>query len=168
MKRSKKEPKENYPIGYKLREIEAESKFSQELSLPMIENIVPQATIAAVLAAEGRFTERERKLNLLVTVLLVIMMNLYTTDSIGAVLEKMAPGAEDAMAIVCGPPVMLRFALAALDRLGFARDRIVTTLEMKMRCGVGHCGRCNIGDSYVCKDGPVYRLSRLKKLPWEV
>ena len=92
MKRSKKEPKENYPIGYKLREIEAESKFSQELSLPMIENIVPQATIAAVLAAEGRFTERERKLNLLVTVLLVIMMNLYTTDSIGAVLEKMAQG----------------------------------------------------------------------------
>lgn len=58
----------------------------------MIENIVPQATIAAVLAAEGRFTERERKLNLLVTVLLIIMMNLYTTDSIGAVLEKMAQG----------------------------------------------------------------------------
>jgi hypothetical protein len=92
LKRSKKGPKENYPIGYKLREIEAESKFSQELSLPMIENIVSQATIAAVLAAEGRFTERERKLNLLVTVLLVIMMNLYTTDSIGAVLEKMAQG----------------------------------------------------------------------------
>ena len=58
----------------------------------MIENIVPQATIAAVLAAEGRFTERERKLNLPVTVLLVIMMNLYTTDAIGAVLEKMAQG----------------------------------------------------------------------------
>ena len=58
----------------------------------MIEKIVPQATIAAVLAAEGRFTERERKLNLLVTVLLVIMMNLYPTDAIGAVLEKMAQG----------------------------------------------------------------------------
>lgn len=58
----------------------------------MIENIIPQATIAAVLAAEGRSTERERKLNLLVMVLLIIMMNLYTTDSIGAVLEKMAPG----------------------------------------------------------------------------
>ena len=58
----------------------------------MIESIVPRATIAAVLAAEGRFTERERKLNLLVTVLLVIMMNLYTRDSIGAVLEKMAQG----------------------------------------------------------------------------
>jgi hypothetical protein len=90
--RSKKEPKESYPIGYRLREIKAESKFSQELNLPMIESIVPRATIAAVLAAEGRFTERERKLNLLVTVLLVIMMNLYTADSIGAVLEKMAQG----------------------------------------------------------------------------
>lgn len=58
----------------------------------MIENIVPRATIAAVLAAEGRLTERERKLNLLVTVLLIIMMNLYTADSIGAVLEKMTQG----------------------------------------------------------------------------
>lgn len=88
----KKGPKENYPIGYKLREIEAESKFSQELSLPMIEKIVPQATIAAVLAGEGRCTERERKLNLVVTVRLVIMMNQYTTDAIGAVLAKMAQG----------------------------------------------------------------------------
>jgi hypothetical protein len=58
----------------------------------MIESIVPRATIAAVLAAEGRFTERERKLNLLVTVLLMIMINLYTADSIGAVLEKMSQG----------------------------------------------------------------------------
>ena len=72
--------------------MEAESKFSQELSLPMIESIVPHATIAAVLAAEGRFTARERKLNLLVTVLLIIMINLYTAESIGAVLERMAQG----------------------------------------------------------------------------
>jgi hypothetical protein len=79
-------------MGYKLREIEAENKFSQELSLPMIESIVPKATIAAVLAVEGRFTQRERKLNLLITVLLVIMMNLYTADSLGVVLEKMAQG----------------------------------------------------------------------------
>jgi hypothetical protein len=79
-------------MGYKLREIEAESKFSQELGLSVIESIVPQATIAAVLTAEGRFTERERKLNLLVTVLLVIMINIYPADSIGAVLEKMAQG----------------------------------------------------------------------------
>lgn len=79
-------------MGYKLREIEAESKFSQELSLPAIEHLVPKATIAAVLTAEGRVTQRERKLNLLITVLLVIMINIYTSDSITDVLEKMAQG----------------------------------------------------------------------------
>jgi hypothetical protein len=89
--RSKKKPR-SYLIGYKLREIEAESKFSQELSLMAIEHIVPRATIAGVLAAEGRQTQRERKLNLLVTVLLVIMINIYTSDSIADVLEKMAQG----------------------------------------------------------------------------
>jgi hypothetical protein len=79
-------------MGYKLREIEAESKFSQELSLSAIEHLVPKATIAAVLSAEGRVTQRERKLNLLITVLLVIMMNIYASDSIADVFEKMAQG----------------------------------------------------------------------------
>ena len=79
-------------MGYKLREIKTESKFSQELSLALIERIVPQETIAGVLSAEGLQTERERKLNLLVTVLLLIMINIYTTDAIGAVLEKIAQG----------------------------------------------------------------------------
>jgi len=79
-------------MGYKLREIEAESKFSQELSLAAIEPIMPKATIGRVLAAEGQLTQRERKLNLIVTVLLVIMMNIYTSDSMADVLEKMAQG----------------------------------------------------------------------------
>lgn len=91
MTRSKKNQR-SYLIGYKLREIETESKFSQELNLAFIERIVPPATIASVLTAEGLQTERERKLNLWVTVLLVIMINIYTTDSIGAVLEKIAQG----------------------------------------------------------------------------
>jgi hypothetical protein len=89
--RSKKNQR-SYLIGYKLREIETESKFSQELNLAFIERIVPQATIAGVLTAEGLQTERERKLNLWMTVLLVIMINIYTTDSIGAVLEKIGQG----------------------------------------------------------------------------
>lgn len=91
MTRSKKNLR-SYLIGYKLREIETESKFSQELSLAVIEQIVPRATIATILEAEGRQTQRERKLNLWVTVLLVIMLNIYTTCSIGDVLEKMAQG----------------------------------------------------------------------------
>jgi len=79
-------------MGYKLREIETESKFSQALSVEVIAGIVPPATIAGVLAAEGLVTERERKLNLLLTALLVIMLNLYTYLSIGEVLVKMAQG----------------------------------------------------------------------------
>ena len=89
--RSKKNQR-SYLIGYKLREIETESKFSQELNLAFIERIVPPATIAGVLTAEGLQTERERKLNLWVTVLLIIMINIYTTDSIGTVLEKIGQG----------------------------------------------------------------------------
>jgi hypothetical protein len=79
-------------MGYKLREIEAEGKFSQELSLAAIEHIVPQSVVEAVLTAEGRLTPRERKLNLLVTVSLIIMMNVYTSDAMADVLEKMAQG----------------------------------------------------------------------------
>jgi hypothetical protein len=79
-------------MRYKLREIEAESKFSRELNLAVIERIVPQATITAVLAGEGQVTGRERKLNLLITVLLIIMINIYTSDSIADVLETMAQG----------------------------------------------------------------------------
>ena len=72
-------------MRYKLREIGAESKFSQELSLAAIEHIVPQTVVEAVLTAEGRLTQRERKLNLLVTVLLIIMINVYTSDAIADV-----------------------------------------------------------------------------------
>jgi hypothetical protein len=79
-------------MGYKLREIATESKFSQELTMGVIARIIPPRIIVTVLEAEGRFTERERKLNLVVTVLLVIMLNIYTTYSIGAVLAKMAQG----------------------------------------------------------------------------
>lgn len=81
------------------------------------------------------------------------------------VLEDVAPSAENAIAIVCGPPIMLRFALIALKKLGFERDRIVTTLENRMKCGLGKCGRCNVGPHYICTDGPVYTAAQLDVLP---
>ena len=81
------------------------------------------------------------------------------------VLGKVKPSAENATAIVCGPPVMIKFTLLELDRLGFARDRIVTTLENRMKCGIGKCGRCNIGPTYVCKEGPVYTAAQLDTFP---
>jgi NAD(P)H-flavin reductase len=84
------------------------------------------------------------------------------------VLLDIAPSSENAVAITCGPPIMIKFTLQALDKLGFKDEQIVTTLEKRMKCGVGICGRCNIGSSYVCKDGPVYTGAQLKELPNEL
>ncbi|MDY4976948.1 MAG: FAD/NAD(P)-binding protein [Clostridia bacterium] len=69
--------------------------------------------------------------------------------------------------LMCGPPVMIKFTLAALTSLGFSREQIYTTMELKMKCGIGKCGRCNIGSKYVCKDGPVFRFDQLDELPDE-
>ena len=69
--------------------------------------------------------------------------------------------------IICGPPIMIKFTLAGLTTLGFEKSQIYTTMEMRMKCGVGKCGRCNIGNKYVCHDGPVFRLDQLSELPDE-
>jgi len=70
-------------------------------------------------------------------------------------------------AIICGPPIMIKFALSTLCDMGFDKDQVYTTLELKMKCGVGKCGRCNVGSKYVCKDGPVFRCDELSELPDE-
>jgi len=70
-------------------------------------------------------------------------------------------------AIICGPPVMIKFTLQELLALGFEKERVYTTLELRMKCGVGKCGRCNVGDKFVCKDGPVFRMDELDELPDE-
>ena len=70
-------------------------------------------------------------------------------------------------AVLCGPPIMIKFTLAGLLELGFDKSRVYTTLELRMKCGVGKCGRCNVGDKFVCKDGPVFRMDELDELPDE-
>ncbi len=70
-------------------------------------------------------------------------------------------------ALVCGPPIMIKFVLAALIEMGFSKEQVYTTLELRMKCGVGKCGRCNIGSKYVCKDGPVFRCDEIDELPAE-
>jgi NAD(P)H-flavin reductase len=79
------------------------------------------------------------------------------------VLKEIAPSAADAVCIVCGPPIMLKFTMPPLMELGFSPDNILTSLERKMSCGIGKCGRCNVGPKYVCKDGPVFRYSQIKE-----
>ena len=73
----------------------------------------------------------------------------------------------DKTVILCGPPIMIKFTLAGLQELGFKKEQVFTTLEMKMKCGIGKCGRCNVGTKYVCKDGPVFRCDELDELPDE-
>jgi sulfhydrogenase subunit gamma (sulfur reductase) len=83
------------------------------------------------------------------------------------IVEKAAPSAKDAYAVVCGPPIMIKFTLPVLRKLGFPDERIYTTLENRMKCGIGKCGRCNIGPVYVCKDGPVFTAAQIAALPPE-
>ena len=74
---------------------------------------------------------------------------------------------KDYTVIMCGPPIMIKFTLANLKEMGFAETQVYTTMELRMKCGVGKCGRCNIGSKYVCKDGPVFRFDQLDALPNE-
>jgi NAD(P)H-flavin reductase len=83
------------------------------------------------------------------------------------ILKEIAPSPENAYAVVCGPPIMIKFTLPVLRDLGFPPERIVLSLEMKMKCGIGMCGRCNIGNQYVCKDGPIFTLAQLNELHGE-
>jgi sulfhydrogenase subunit gamma (sulfur reductase) len=83
------------------------------------------------------------------------------------VLEKLAPSSENSVAILCGPPVMIKFTMPVLKKLGFQDKDIYTTLENRMKCGFGKCGRCNVGKVFVCKDGPVFNYEQILSLPEE-
>ena len=92
----------------------------------------------------------------------------YNVGFVPTITEQKAPhGDEDTYAIICGPPIMIKFTQPVLDRLGYCHDKIIMSLEMRMKCGIGMCGRCNIGKEFVCKDGPVFTLAQLNEMPKE-
>ncbi|RLB01802.1 MAG: heterodisulfide reductase subunit F, partial [Deltaproteobacteria bacterium] len=91
----------------------------------------------------------------------------YNVGFVPTITKEKAPSSENAYAIVCGPPIMIKFTLPILTELGFPPERVIMSLEMRMKCGIGMCGRCNIGTEYVCKDGPVFTLSQLNQMPNE-
>jgi sulfhydrogenase subunit gamma (sulfur reductase) len=80
---------------------------------------------------------------------------------------KAPPGDADSYAIVCGPPIMIKFTQPVLEKLGYDHDHIILSLENRMKCGIGMCGRCGIGRELVCKDGPVFTLAEINRTPRE-
>ena len=86
---------------------------------------------------------------------------------VAAIVKEVAPSPDNAVAIICGPPIMIRTAVDELVKIGWSDENILNSLEMRMKCGIGKCGRCNIGSKFVCIDGPVFSLAELKKLPNE-
>ena len=79
-------------------------------------------------------------------------------------LEKIAPSSENAVAVTCGPPIMIRFVTRMLTGMGFAAEESYVTLEARMHCGLGKCGRCNLGEKLVCVDGPVFSMAEVGAL----
>ena len=90
-----------------------------------------------------------------------------TYEKITTLFPKITVNPRNTVAATCGPPIMIKFVIQNLEKLGFTDDQIFTTLEMRMKCGIGKCGRCNIGNLYVCKDGPVFSYKQLKNIQGE-
>jgi NAD(P)H-flavin reductase len=81
------------------------------------------------------------------------------TGNVGLIthlLEKVNPAPKNAVTVTCGPPIMIHFVFLTLQKLGFTPDQMLTTLEARMHCGIGKCGRCNLGEKFICVDGPVF------------
>jgi len=79
-------------------------------------------------------------------------------------LEKVAPQVENTVAVTCGPPIMIQRVTRMLDGMGFAAQDSYVTLEARMHCGIGKCGRCNLGEKLVCVDGPVFSMAEVGEL----
>ena len=89
----------------------------------------------------------------------------HNVGLITQLLEKLAPSPENAVCIICGPPIMIYFVKQVLvDKLDFQPEQNYVTLEARMHCGIGKCGRCNLGDKLICVDGPVFNMAEVGSL----
>jgi len=88
----------------------------------------------------------------------------HNVGLITQLLEKVAPSEENAVTITCGPPVMILYVTRMLAEMGFAAENSYVTLEARMHCGLGKCGRCNLGEKLVCADGPVFNMAEVGAL----
>jgi NAD(P)H-flavin reductase len=79
-------------------------------------------------------------------------------------LAEIRPSPENAVAYMVGPPVMMRFVTLTFLELGFGPEQVFLSLEARMKCGIGKCGRCNCGPAFVCLDGPVFSYAKLCEL----
>jgi NAD(P)H-flavin reductase len=73
----------------------------------------------------------------------------------------------DTVAMVCGPEVMMRFTVQALQERGVAAENTYVSMERNMKCAVGFCGHCQFGPTFICKDGPVFRCDRMEQFLWK-
>ena len=76
--------------------------------------------------------------------------------------QRAAFDPQNSVAMLCGPEVMMRFTVAALRDAGIAGDRVYLSMERNMQCAIGHCGHCQFGADFICKDGPVLRYDRIR------
>lgn len=86
------------------------------------------------------------------------------TGLITELIEKRRISKENTKVIICGPPIMIKFTVQLLEKLGFEDSQIYVSLERLMKCGIGKCGRCMVKGKYICKDGPVFRYDEAKFL----
>ncbi len=80
------------------------------------------------------------------------------------VFEKANVTSKDPIVLVIGPPIMIKNTLPVLDKMGVRPASVYTSIENRMKCGVGKCGRCNVGPIYICKEGPVLTMEQLQRL----
>jgi sulfhydrogenase subunit gamma (sulfur reductase) len=88
----------------------------------------------------------------------------HSVGLITELLKKVAPSPNNSVSITCGPPIMIHYVTRLLDEMGFAPQDNYVTLEARMHCGLGKCGRCNLGEKLICVDGPVFNMADIGSL----